>query len=130
MKLLGAERLLYMISIHASRKLEHVSKSQIDDVVDWLEQAGVVIVNKAYETHGLYNQLHMHSLAWIPKGFRWKPFTVYGDNDHCLQFQIYWKAVTNAAGALAYLTKQARNKYVQEEILLLNYAKANYLFIK
>ncbi len=118
-----------MITITANKRNIFIEQHNIDSVIIWLTMNGIGVDNIAYENSGMYKQLHAHALAYVPRGFRWSPYTQYGDTVHGIGFHIHWDRSNNKAGAIRYITKQATNPILQDQILTSNYYKQHYFDI-
>ncbi len=120
---------LYMITITANKRNIYIDKDNIDSVIIWLRMNNIKVSDIAYEISGLYKQLHAHALAFVPRGFRWSPYTQYGDKIHCIGFHIHWDRSNNKAGAIRYITKEASNPIKQDQIITSNYYKKHFFDI-
>ncbi len=117
LKVQGVKRRLYSITISAQQRKINIEKEHIDEVITYLTDQDVLLVNGVYEIGGKYHQLHYHGIAWLPQGFRWIAHKQYGDVTVMHRtFRIQWKAIRTGADAtrwLQYLNKEVRNKYEQ-----------------
>lgn len=67
----------YLLTIACDQKKEWVSEFELYQIQTWLEACGVHFLLTALETHGVYDQLHSHSL--VAYGGLYKKLTKYGD---------------------------------------------------
>ncbi len=118
---LGAERRLtksytYMITITKHRKLDHVTKEEIDGIIRTLKwvHTGSEITDIVYETSGKYNQLHCHLLLYSKYALLFQNFS------KCRDFRIYWKRVRkdDITKIINYMYKDQQDlEYSQSQIL-------------
>ncbi len=121
---LGAKRRLrrsytYMVTITKHRKLDHVTKEEIDHTIRTLKWVctGSEISDIVYETSGKYNQLHCHLLLYSKYALQFKNFSKYRG------FRIYWKRVQigDITKIINYMYKDQQDlDYSQEQILDIN----------
>ncbi len=106
----------YLLTIEKSQVKDHVTQHDLDDILLYLECEILSFVchEWVYEIGKTYQQLHLHSIIEVDKGFRWKPYN-YKDG-----YRIHWQQIYDQEGAKRYLYKDAFNKCIQQEILTLN----------
>lgn len=103
----------YFVTITAYAKKLFIGEDDLDEVIKWLRMNKVVFTNIVYENSGMYNQLHVHATATIPKGFRWRNYTNYGFGNRRICFRIYWKRVFNNVGVIRYMNKDHNKPITQ-----------------
>ncbi len=84
----------YLLTISCQQKKEYVSREDLDRIINWLQQCGVIFQEYCYENHGLYGQLHVHAIV-IYKG-KYSKLTKWGDTDYLdTTFRIHWKKINS-----------------------------------
>ncbi len=114
-----------MITIRKHQVLDYVTQHDLDKVIGCLKwkHDSLRIMKHTYEIEDKYKQLHLHAVVYINRLLR------YIDNNKFLDFKIHWSPVTSLSGAIKYITKDSKNRYEQEQILITNYYNHNYGFI-
>lgn len=114
----------YLLTIACIQKLKQVSVHDIMSVLEHLHQciSGFKVKENSFETSGRYGQLHFHCVCEVPKGFRYKKFTKWGDLDCTnVTFSINWKTVYDYRKAVLYVLKDLsktnvyRNYYFDQD---------------
>ncbi len=117
----------YMVTIRCSQVKKFITVSMLRDVMLWLKMSidHMYVYKHVYETSGKYQQLHMHSIVSVDKGFTFRPYTAYGDKRYCKPYHIDWTKIQDITGAYKYL---AKDQWYQEqnEILIRNEYKYHY----
>ncbi len=117
----------YLITISCQQKKDYIFQALLDEVLLWLKISidDLHIVQYIYENSGKYKQLHWHGLARLPIGFRYAPYTTFGDKDITGNtYIIHWKKVKYLLGASKYLNKDLKHQS-QDDILINNYFSIN-----
>ncbi len=110
---------IYMVTISSQQKKAHISKNQLDSVVDYLSKQidSLSIIQSVYENTGRYKQLHYHAIVNVPKDFRYYRFTKFGSSNLTLQtYSINWGRVYNLRRAITYLNKDLKHQSQQDII--------------
>ncbi len=99
----------YLLTISCQQKKKIITESHILDVILWLKMSisSLKIIDYEYETSGKYEQLHFHGIICVKSGFRYKPFTVYGDASIMPTFSVNWRPITYLSGAYKYIHKDS-----------------------
>lgn len=122
----------YLITITAFKKNIPVMEHELKNIIEWLEHNGVEIEHGAFETSGLYNQLHYH--ATIKYNGLYRHLTQYGDDVHERRFKIHWMKIKrnleDVQRSIQYVYKDTGHgkgcHIKQQQILLENYYRHNY----
>ncbi len=118
---------IYLITVTAFKKNLWIDDNQLDNVIIWLSNHDAITISDAvFESSGLYNQLHIHAIATVPYGFKYSPYTKYGDDTHCIAFKIHWSRIRSKERVISYLKKDTTNAIEQEQLLELNYYHGNF----
>lgn len=118
----------YLLTISCQQKTNYIKKEDLDRILEYLYNRipNLVVKQRVYETSGHYGQLHFHGIVEVPRGFRYKGFTQYGDIDMMdLTYRIQWSRVTSPRGAIDYITKDLAFQ-TQSQILAINEFKYKY----
>ncbi len=99
----------YLMTISCQQKTKIITESHILDVIMWLKMniSSLKIIDYEYETSGKYEQLHFHGIISVKSGFKYKPFTKYGDHTIMPSFSINYKQITYLFGAYKYIHKDS-----------------------
>lgn len=113
----GAKRRLYskytyMVTIAKHQVKDYVDKSDIDLVLKTLKERFNTLdyIVIGYELMPKYNQLHCHAVVQLMENVYFKK------NNSILGFRVQWSPCKNMNGAIQYCTKDAYNKYAQQQI--------------
>ncbi len=99
----------YLLTITCQQKKAHITKYELDIIIEWLIQCGVKIETQVYEKHGLYSQLHVHAI--VEYEGRYSNLTKWGDEKLYNSFRIHWKRIrNNYKTVISYLHKQDENQ--------------------
>ncbi len=118
----------YLLTIRKHQVKDYVTPEELTDVIINLKLriSSLHIIQDCYETDSKYQQLHWH--AWVTTG-EYIHYSKYSSNGN---FRIYWRSLRQKSPiqVIQYLHKQATNKYVQSQIIDLNYYNHIYSFIE
>ncbi len=107
----------YLLTISSQQKTQYIKIQELRDVLSYLEDNGVVLINVNYETSGKYRQLHIHAI--VNYNGLWSQLTKWGDLHYTHNtYIIHWKKINNLHGALEYITKDSDNVVKQHQILM------------
>ncbi len=110
--------ILYLLTVSCQQKQNYISESNLRDVLLWLKMSiqSFKVYNYSYERSGYYHQLHFHGIIAVSNRFRWKPYTQYGDVEHCENtFRIQWSRIHDYEGAVSYVYKDTHNCSVKQD---------------
>ncbi len=113
---------LYLITVNCQQKKRYIDKDSIDEVILYLKMNinEFHIHQDVYERSGKYNQLHYHAIVKVPKWFKYRAYTSFGDKAITgSTYQIRWAKIYNLQGAQSYLMKDLRYQ-TQEDIFVAN----------
>jgi len=102
----------YLLTITKYQKLDFVDESELRLVMEYLKDNKVYFIDYAMETSGMYRQLHLHAV--VKYRGRYKFLSKFGN------FRVHWSPVTDINGAFRYIYKDAYNRDMQSQILVIN----------
>ncbi len=122
---LHRKHFFYLLTIAKHQVKDFVDQLQLDAIVNYIKLVhdSLHIITHSYELSNKYDQLHFHAIVRLSHRI------IYKDNNSHKGFRLQWKPVYNWHGAHTYITKDATDKYKQEQILLENFYHHNYAFI-
>lgn len=116
----------YMLTIAKHQVKDYVDKSDILEVLHllklrlpYLETTDVY----SYEISPKYRQLHYHGVVRSPRRIHYK------ENNTLNGYRLQWSPIYNMESTMAYIYKDAINRFRQEQILDDNYYSHNYGFL-
>ncbi len=110
----------YLLTITCQQKSVHVTKQDLEHIIAHLIACGVRFKRIHYENHGLYAQLHVHTI--VQYAGRYSKLTKYGDQKEDKSFQIHWSRIGDDMTHLnQYLAKQD-----EPQVLVANWFRTHY----
>lgn len=118
---------IYMVTVSCQQKKDYVNRSMLDEVILWLKLTidSFQILESVYENSGHYRQLHWHAIVNVKEGFRYSPFTKFGDKTITGNtYVVNWTKVYDLSRAIAYIQKDLQYKS-QQQIITNNWYSIN-----
>lgn len=114
----------YFITIQKQQKTQHTTINELNFILHLLlhKIPDIRIKHCTYELGSKYSQLHSHLIISTYKNVYFKDYSKFGS------FRVWWKPVYNQLGLEKYITKDAFDKYTQEQILIINHYRNTYGF--
>lgn len=116
----------YLLTIKKYQVKQYTSEEELLREILYISEAtNMLTICKVAEVCPVYQQLHAHVLAFLPKKIYYKKYSRHNN------FRFHWqelKGIFNVYAAHSYMHKQIKNKYEQEEIFIRNYFNHHYGF--
>lgn len=119
----------YAVTISKHQKKDYVDKSEIENVLSILirnnDGKKLSFGPVVYENSGQYSQLHLHGVCTSVTSIYFK------ENCSIDGFRIQWKRIHSRVDYdkwIDYITKEVRNQFDQNDVLICNFYNYNYAF--
>ncbi len=118
---------LYLLTIHKHQVKDFVLVSDILDVLEVITSnklSQLRVLDIAFESHGMYRQLHCHMIVRVNKEWRYRGYTSIGG------YRCHWESmeIDDFHTVHGYIHKRAENLVIQEQILDENNYRKHYAF--
>lgn len=111
----------YMLEISKKNKKVYTTADELYGTIMYVKlRTPLSISHDAYELGFKYQQLHVHLIGRVPKGFRYGRYTKYKE------FHIRWTKIYDYVGAINYTIK---DKHKEHQVQDLNYYRHVYGFV-
>ncbi len=124
-----SRQLIYMVTVRRHQVKDFVTVCDLLNVLDHLiihdlGWASCSATNIVFEIDDTYHQLHLHCIFTSDRQFQYYKYTNPG------AYRIHFRKVYDVIGARAYLEKQVKNEYIQDQLVHINHYNHKYGFVK